>query len=249
MRKAGGTAKGGGPARAVAPATSAPRAATVATHKAPVPAARAVAAASRISVAAKGGSMRNAKAAGTGAALPAAASASAGTAPAPVVLDEDELEAEERLAQESAHRCFAFDEFPSDCEPGVAEAGASPLVDGEDFVLSRAGGFRLDRSAERENVLRLLACQRREAASRQHNLPLLVLAASGMGKSTLLAQVVQAARDDPHYDVVHSVFIGSVEGSSDALCVGRALCSALSHDIGAPQRKRSAVVLLRCFCA
>ena len=65
------------------------------------------------------------------------------------------------------------------------------------------------------------------------NTPLLLLAASGMGKSTLLAQVVGSIRKGRHYDVLHSVFVGSVERSSDALAVGRALCVALSRDLAA----------------
>ena len=72
-----------------------------------------------------------------------------------------------------------------------------------------------------------------DRSSGELNTPLLLLAASGMGKSTLLAQVVKAVRLAGHYDVVHSVFVGSVERSSDALAVGRALCLALSQDLAA----------------
>ena len=151
---------------------------------------------------------------------------------------EDELAQEELVAISTAKLRFNFDQF--EAEPRVASQGASgqgqgagvpALVDGEEFVLSRAGGFRLERASELRRVRQLLAegCSGGEnrcdgGASAEPHTPLLLLAASGMGKSTLLAQMVQAVRKEDLYDVVHAVFVGSVERSSDALAVGVCVC-------------------------
>ena len=122
---------------------------------------------------------------------------------------EDELAQEELVAISTAKLRFNFDQFEHE---GMASQGASgqgqgtempSLVDGEEFVLSRAGGFRLERASELRRVRQLLAegCSGGEnrcdgGASAEPHTPLLLLAASGMGKSTLLAQMVQAVRKE-----------------------------------------------------
>jgi len=112
----------------------------------------------------------------------------------------------------------------------LIDSCARAREDSEDFVLSRAGGFQLDRLIEKDNIMKLVS---NSFSSEGRNTPLLLLAASGMGKSTLLAQAVGSMRKGRQYDVLHSVFVGSVERSSDALAVGRALCVALSRDLAA----------------
>jgi hypothetical protein len=147
------------------------------------------------------------------------------------------LAEEELLAIRTADR-FKFDDLDSLCDHAVSadstndneRENGSWLVDGEEYVLARAGTFKLERARELENVLNMLTTQFASHGAGS-NTPLLMLAASGMGKSTLLAQVVQAARENGSYDLLHCVFVGSVEGSTDALNVGRALCMALSRDL------------------
>ncbi len=192
--------------------------------------------------AAKGGASAGASVPGGGAAAAAAVQQAA----------EDELAQEELVAISNAHKRFSFDRF--DADPSEAQAGQGPgaaggssvpsLVDAEEFVLSRAGGFRLERASELCQVRQLLA----DDAAAARGTPLLLLAASGMGKSTLLAQMVQLTRQEGTYDVVHAVFVGSVERSTDALAVGRALCVSLSADLARLGGAAGGDEMVLCAC-
>jgi len=215
----------------VAPAGSARgAAATAAARTAGAARAGTAARSAGVPSAAKGGTSAGA---GAGASAPGGGAATAAAAQQA----EDELAQEELVAISNAQKRFSFDRF--DADPSEAQAGQGPgaaagassvpsLVDGEEFVLSRAGGFRLERASELRQVRQLLAD---DSAAAARGTPLLLLAASGMGKSTLLAQMVQLTRQEGTYDVVHAVFVGSVERSTDAIAVGRALCVSLSADL------------------
>ena len=104
-------------------------------------------------------------------------------------------------------------------------AAAARIVDGEAAVLERAGALLLARPTQAARVRQRLA-----------TVPVVaVLAKSGTGKSTFVAQLVRELRsgvsgDGARFDVVHVVFVGAAEGSTSLFRVLGALCAALAAD-------------------
>ena len=92
------------------------------------------------------------------------------------------------------------------------------IMDGHCSILERAGNQLLSRSAVESKVLDLL----------QTHQTTVIFAASGQGKSTFVAQLVSKVTT---FDVVHSVFIGSVAGSTNLYRVLVELCSVLLDDL------------------
>jgi hypothetical protein len=59
----------------------------------------------------------------------------------------------------------------------------------------------------------------------------LLLAGSGSGKSTFVAQLVRELRQKSHFDCIATVFIGSVENSTRIFKVLHALCQELQTHV------------------
>ena len=100
-------------------------------------------------------------------------------------------------------------------------------------MLARADSL-LQREEQINRVLRLL--MRHKGLTP----PAVLLAKSGSGKSTFVAQLVSRLREQiqsvssvvtAHFDVVHSVFVGSTAGSTSLYRVLRELCTTLKADL------------------
>ena len=109
----------------------------------------------------------------------------------------------------------------------------SSIVDGEASVLSRAESL-LQREEQVNRVLQFLADQEGLTP------PAVLLAKSGSGKSTFVAQLVsrlrkqiQSATSDgtAQFDVVRAIFVGSTAGSTSLYRVLRELCESIKTEL------------------
>ena len=97
---------------------------------------------------------------------------------------------------------------------------AASVCNGEGSVLERAGGALLERPGPARHVERLL-----------DGGVAVVMAKSGSGKSTFMAQLVQRLRADARFEVLHCVFVGCAEGSTSIARVLAELCRAFCADL------------------
>ena len=98
---------------------------------------------------------------------------------------------------------------------------AANIVDGYHSIVARSGKHLLTRSATEKLVINAL----------QLSPIVLLLARSGQGKSTLIAQILSRQEIQSKWDVMHSVFVGSVEGSTILFRILTDLCLALYKDL------------------
>jgi hypothetical protein len=98
------------------------------------------------------------------------------------------------------------------------------MLNCEDTVLSRALGVLIERREAKQSVLKQLLDPSGPSVS-------LLLAGSGSGKSTFVAQLVQELRKSPHFECIAAVFIGAVEGSTHIFKVLHALCRELQAHV------------------
>ena len=108
-----------------------------------------------------------------------------------------------------------------------ASGPVASIVDGEASILARSSVL-LERPDEVSRVERLL-----ERVSGSVGGPAVLVAKSGSGKSTFVAQLVACLRTEKprRYDIVHAVFVGSTAGSTSLFLVLTELCLALQADL------------------
>jgi hypothetical protein len=93
-------------------------------------------------------------------------------------------------------QCHQFDDFTALCRnPSIVmdldESGERGLTDCEELVLGRTEGVLLERAKVAEHILSRLTSPQYES---EHSIPLLLLANSGSGKSTFVANLVRRLR-------------------------------------------------------
>ena len=112
-------------------------------------------------------------------------------------------------------------------DAGADQAASGVVVDNEAAVLSRAGSVYLERASTTAAALELVTSA---AGTRR---PVVLLASSGAGKSTFLAQLVTKLRaSGSPFDAVHAVFVGATDGSTGIHRICSDLLAALQRSAG-----------------